>query len=127
LDDLVALIVMAEDDDAPPELRLGGGNARVHLLVEQSDVALRQRLPLGEMLFFVGSQNRERRRHVRSACEIFLNLWTRKSQAPVRGRLKLGVSRSITLATRRLFPAHPSTLRVPQGRPEQRRRATGSG
>ena len=58
LDHLVALIVMPEDDEAAAERRLRGGDARVHLLVRQADVALRQRLTLGDVLFFVRGQQR---------------------------------------------------------------------
>ena len=45
-DHLVALIVMPENDDALPERRLRGGNPRVHLVVREAEIALRERLPL---------------------------------------------------------------------------------
>ena len=50
LDDLVALIVMAEDDEPLAERRLGRGNPRVHLVVRQTEVALRERLALADAL-----------------------------------------------------------------------------
>ncbi len=57
LDDLVALIVMAEDDEPAAERGSGGGDARVHLLVGQTEVALGQRLALGEVLLLVRREN----------------------------------------------------------------------
>ena len=58
LDHLVALVVVAEDDEAAAERRPGGGDARVHLLVGQTEIALRQRLALADVLFLVGGQER---------------------------------------------------------------------
>ncbi len=52
LDHFVALIVMAEDDDAAAERRLRRGDARVHLLVGQAEVLLRQRLALARCALF---------------------------------------------------------------------------
>ena len=48
LDDLVALIVMAEDDHAVAERAPRRGDADVHLGVGQTEVRIRQRLPLVE-------------------------------------------------------------------------------
>ena len=53
LDHLVALIVMAEDDEPAAERRLGRGDAAVHLLVGQAEIPLRQRLALGDVLLLV--------------------------------------------------------------------------
>ena len=61
LDDLVALIVVTEDDEAAAKRCPGRGNPQVHLLVGERDVALRQRLPLGEAAFLVLGQYREHR------------------------------------------------------------------
>ena len=51
---LVALVVVAEDDEPAAERRLRGGDARVHLLVGQPQVVLGQRLAFGDVLLFVG-------------------------------------------------------------------------
>ena len=59
LDHLVALVVMAEDDEPAAERRPGRGDARVHLLVGQTEVALGQRLALADVLFLVGRQEQE--------------------------------------------------------------------
>jgi hypothetical protein len=85
LDDLVALVVVAEDDEASAERGAGGGDAGVHDLVGQTEVGIGQRLPLRQMTLFVLGE--ERNQHRRSgarprACETFLNLGTRKSQTP---------------------------------------------
>ena len=57
LDDLVALVVVAEDDEAVAERRLGGGDAGVQLLIGQAEIRVRQRLALVEArLFVVGQQ-----------------------------------------------------------------------
>jgi hypothetical protein len=48
LDDLVALVVVAEDDDALAERPLRGGDPLVHLVVGQAEVALGQRLALAD-------------------------------------------------------------------------------
>ena len=50
LDDLVALIVMAEDHQALAERLLGRRNPRVHLVVGEAQVVLRERLPLADAL-----------------------------------------------------------------------------
>ena len=55
----VALIVVAEDDEAAAELRPGGGDADVHLLIRQTEVLLRQRLALADVVFFVFGQDEE--------------------------------------------------------------------
>ena len=49
LDHLVALIVMAEDDEPPAERRFRRRDAAVHLLVGEAEVALGQRLALGDV------------------------------------------------------------------------------
>ena len=58
LDHFVALVVMPEDDEPAAERRLGGGDARVHLLVGQAEVALGQRLALGDVVLLVFGQER---------------------------------------------------------------------
>ena len=50
LDDLVALIVVPEDDEAIAERRLRGGNPRVHLVVRQAEIVLGERLALADAL-----------------------------------------------------------------------------
>ena len=50
LDHLVALIVMAEDDQPLAERVLGRGNARVHLVVREAEIVLRERLALADAL-----------------------------------------------------------------------------
>ena len=50
LDDLVALVVMAEDDAPLAERRLGAGDARVELVVRQTEISLRERLALADAL-----------------------------------------------------------------------------
>ena len=50
LDHLVALVVVAEDDEAVAERLLRGGDPRVHLVVGQTQVALGQRLALADAL-----------------------------------------------------------------------------
>ena len=64
LDHFVALIVMPENDEATAERRLRRGNPRVHFLVGQTDIPLRQRLPLGDVLFFVFGQDGKERGHL---------------------------------------------------------------
>ena len=64
LDDLIALIVMSENDEPAAKLRFRSRNARVHLLVRQPDIRFRQRLALGDVLFFVLGQERNQRRHL---------------------------------------------------------------
>ena len=49
LDDLVALIVMAENNDALPQRSPGVGDAAVEFLVGQSEISLRQRLTLADV------------------------------------------------------------------------------
>ena len=58
LDHFVALIVVTEDHQAAAERRLGRGDAAVHLLVGQAEIALGQRLPLGDVLLLVFGQQR---------------------------------------------------------------------
>ena len=50
LDDLVALVVMAEDDDAVAERRFGRRDPGVHLVVGQTEISLGERLPLADAL-----------------------------------------------------------------------------
>ena len=57
LDDLVALVVVAEDDEAVAERGLGGGDADVQLGVRQTEIGLRQRLALAEPRPFVVGQD----------------------------------------------------------------------
>ena len=57
LDDLITLIVMAEDNQPAAERGSGGRDARVHLRIGQTDVALGQRLPLGQVLLLVRREN----------------------------------------------------------------------
>ena len=64
LDDLIALIVMSENDEPAAKLRFRSRNTRVHLLVRQPDIRLRQRLALGDVLFLVLGQQRNQRRHL---------------------------------------------------------------
>ena len=64
LDHLVALVVMAEDDEATAELGLRRGDAAVHLLVGETEVFLGQRLALGDVLFLVRRQNRNEFGHL---------------------------------------------------------------
>ena len=82
LDHFVALIVMAEDDEPAAERRLRGGDAAVHLLVGQAEVALGQRLALGDVLLLVLGQQRNQRDIVsmQYACETFPS-WPRRARA----------------------------------------------
>ena len=50
LDHLVALVVVAEDDEPVAERRLGRGDPRVHLVVRQTEISLRERLALADAL-----------------------------------------------------------------------------
>src|SRR5205823_2435732 len=63
LDHLVSLIVMAEDHEPAAELPLRRRDAAVHLLVRKAKVPLGERLALGEVLLFVGRQDRKQCRH----------------------------------------------------------------
>ena len=47
-DDLVALVVVPENHEAIAERGAGSGDARLHLVVRQPEVAFRQRLPLAQ-------------------------------------------------------------------------------
>ena len=58
LDDLVALVVVAEDDDSTAELGARRGDAAVHLLVREAEVFLGERLALGDVLFLVRREHR---------------------------------------------------------------------
>ena len=54
LDDLIPLIVMAEDDQPAAERNSGGRDARIHVRIGQTDVALGQRLrPTGAFSYAV--------------------------------------------------------------------------
>ena len=48
LDHFVALVVMAEDDEAVAERRARRRDAQRHLLVRQTEIRLRQRLALAD-------------------------------------------------------------------------------
>ena len=50
LDDLVALVVMPEDDQPFAKGLLRSGDARVHLVVREAEIALRERLALADAL-----------------------------------------------------------------------------
>ena len=58
LDDLVALVVMSENHEAPAELCARYGNPPIHFLIGQTDIPLGQRLPLADVLLFVLRQQR---------------------------------------------------------------------
>jgi hypothetical protein len=60
-------IVVAENDEAASELRFGSRNTGVHLLVGQPDVLFRQRLPFGDVLLLVLSEERNQRGHLLSS------------------------------------------------------------
>ncbi len=64
LDDLVALIVMTEDDEPAAERRLRGGDAAIELFVGQAEIALGERLALRDMRFLELRQDRKHRRHL---------------------------------------------------------------
>jgi hypothetical protein len=57
LDDLVALIMMTENDQTPTQSRPGRGDAPVHFCIGQADIAIGQRLAFGQMFLLVRSQN----------------------------------------------------------------------
>ncbi len=56
---LVALIVMAENDETTTERRFRRGDAAIHLLVREAEIVLGQRLPLSDVCFFVVSDQRD--------------------------------------------------------------------
>ena len=56
LDHLVALVVMAEDDEPIAEGGASGGNAHVELVVGETEVGVRERLALVQPSFFVPGQ-----------------------------------------------------------------------
>ena len=58
LDHFVALIVVAEDDEPAAERGLGRGDAAIHLLVGQAEIALRQRLALADLRLLVIREQR---------------------------------------------------------------------
>ena len=64
LDDLVALVVMAEDHEPPAERPARGGDAAIHLLDGEAEVAVRQRLPLADVLVLVLRQERTSSRRI---------------------------------------------------------------
>ena len=66
LDHLVALVVMTENHQSTAERRPGRGDALIHLRVGQPDVAIRQRLALGQMFLLVGGQDGQQHGYVRS-------------------------------------------------------------
>jgi hypothetical protein len=65
LDHFVALIVMPENHEPGAERRPGAGNADIHLLVGQTEIPLRQRLPFGDVFLLVRGQDRQQH------CSIF--------------------------------------------------------
>ena len=66
LDHLVALVVMAEDDQPVAERFARRGDAQIEILLGEAQIALRQRLSLGQAALLVGAQqlNIHRRRPV---------------------------------------------------------------
>ena len=56
LDDFVALVMVAENDEARAERGLGLRDARVHFGVRQPQIPLRQRLPFGQARALVVGQ-----------------------------------------------------------------------
>ena len=64
LDHLVALIVMAEDDQPAAERRLRRRDAAVELLVGQTEIALGERLALRDVRLLELRQDRKQRRHL---------------------------------------------------------------
>ena len=50
LDDLVPLVVVAQDHHPLTERALGGRDARVHLIVGEAEILLGERLPLADAL-----------------------------------------------------------------------------
>ncbi len=86
LDDFIALVVVAEDDEAFAERGFGRGDAEVHLGVREPQEGLRQRLPLVEpcaLEFGEHLDGCQCLRHACAACEIFLNLQKLKMPNPV--------------------------------------------
>jgi hypothetical protein len=57
LDHFVALVMMAEDDETAAEPRFRRGDARVHFVIGETEVFLRERLTLREVFFFVGGED----------------------------------------------------------------------
>ena len=64
LDHLVALIVMAEDDEPCAERSLRGGDAAIELFVGQTEIPLGERLALRDMRLLELRQDRKHRRHL---------------------------------------------------------------
>ena len=64
LDHLVALIVMAEDDQPAAERRLRRGDAAIELFVGQTEISLGKRLALRDMRLLELRQDRQQRRHL---------------------------------------------------------------
>src|SRR5215203_5874921 len=64
LDHLVALIVLAQNNEARAERRFRGSDAGVELFVRQAKVALGERLALADLRFLELRQDRKHRRHV---------------------------------------------------------------
>ena len=73
-DHLVALVVMPEDHEPIAECRFGGGDAQLHLLVRQPQIALGQRLAVGEAGLFVSGEKVQ----IHGACEKNHNVQIRK-------------------------------------------------
>ena len=78
LDHFVALVVVAEDDEPIAERRARRCDAQRHLLVGQTEIRLRERLPLADRRLLDFVQDRQERAHGQPACETFLNLRTLK-------------------------------------------------
>ena len=64
LDDLVALVVMAEDDQPVAERRLRRRDAAIELFVGQTEIALGKRLALRDVRLLELRQDRKHRRHL---------------------------------------------------------------
>ena len=64
LDDLVALVVMTEDDQPAAERRLRSRDAAIELFVGQTEIALGERLALRDVRLLELRQDRKHRRHL---------------------------------------------------------------
>ncbi len=75
LDDFVALVMMAQDYDAPAEPCFRGGDASIHLFVREAEISFGQRLALGDVLFFVRREHGDEHVFVQDRlCETFRKL-----------------------------------------------------
>ena len=75
--------MVAEDDEPPAELRLGGGDAGVHFLVGQTEVSLGQRLALGDVFLLVLREHGNQKWLSSLACETFRNARDTKKPSSV--------------------------------------------